>query len=116
MRDESNSLALLGLNTLRAEGIVSPGPYVAKMDDQTAVGSFENLADAISWLTKAKDDGALAKREDCADEQRLCVFPNRLGKQGLKLYDQRQQFGGQCWHNEDSRGKEIFRSLRGLPF
>jgi hypothetical protein len=62
MRDETDSIALLGLNTLRADGVASPGPYVAKLDDQTAVGSFESLADAIAWLTKARDAGTLAKQ------------------------------------------------------
>jgi hypothetical protein len=62
MSDEPNSITLLGLNALRAEGVASPGPYVAKMADATPVGSFESLADAVSWLTKAVDEGILAKR------------------------------------------------------
>lgn len=65
---------------------------------------------------QASGDGAVANREAGADEQALGVFPNRLGKPGLKLNDKRQPFGGQCGQKEDSRGKEIFRSLRGLPF
>jgi hypothetical protein len=62
MSDEPYSIALLGLNALRDDGVVSPGPYVTKMDDGTTVGSFESLADAIRWLTKAVDAGTLAKR------------------------------------------------------
>jgi hypothetical protein len=39
-----------------------------------------------------------------------------LSTYAAQLYDQRQQFGRQYEHNEDSRGKEIFRSIRGPPF
>ena len=63
MYDDRNSLAILGLNALRAEGVISPGPYTAKLDDQeTTVGTFECLADAIGWLSQAAEDGALARR------------------------------------------------------
>jgi hypothetical protein len=77
---------------------------------------LEMLIVAQAHHVQAGRDGSFAYRQDGTDQQRLCVFPNRLGKQGLKLYDKRQQFGRQCGPQEDFRGKEIFRSIRGLPF
>src|SRR5215475_3924841 len=71
---------------------------------------------AVARHTQASGDSAFADGENCADQQCLSIIPDGLGKKRLKIYDQRQQFGRQCRHNEDSRGKEIFRSIRGLPF
>jgi hypothetical protein len=68
MHDEfpRGSLTIVGLNALRAEGISSAGPYAAKLlswsDEETTVGTFDCLVDAINWLTRAVEDGALAKR------------------------------------------------------
>ena len=68
MHDESSrtSLTIVGLNALRAEGVTSSGPYTAKLlswsDEETTVGTFDCLVDAIGWLQQAGEDGALAKR------------------------------------------------------
>lgn len=48
---------------------------------------------AFARDAQASRDGTLANGKTCADQQRLCVFPNGLGKQRLKLYDEGQQFG-----------------------
>ena len=70
---------------------------------------------ALAHHAQASRDGALADSKDGTDQQGLRLFPDRLGKERLKRYDERPQFGRQCRHNEDSRGKDVF-SLRGLPF
>jgi hypothetical protein len=70
---------------------------------------------AVAPHAQASGDGATANSTDSADQLLLGIFPDQLGKKRLKLYDSRQKFGRQCRHNEDSHGKEIFRSIRGLP-
>jgi hypothetical protein len=65
MHDDRTSLTIMGLNALRAEGVISPGPYTAKVggsDEETTIGTFERLVDAIGWLSQAVEDGALARR------------------------------------------------------
>lgn len=57
------SVTIAGLNELRAQGVSAPGLYTAKLvgwsEEETAVGTFSWLADAISWLEQALKDGAL---------------------------------------------------------
>src|SRR5215510_3115826 len=86
------------------DGVIDP-------DDQ-----FATRSESLARHAQAGGDGSIANSKDRSDQQGLGIFPNRLGKKRLKIYDQWQQFGRQCRHNEDSRGKEIFRSILGLPF
>jgi hypothetical protein len=67
MYDSSRfSVTLVGLNALQAQGLSAPGLYTAKLmawsDQETTVGTFVWLADAISWLAQTLDDRALFKR------------------------------------------------------
>jgi hypothetical protein len=57
--------------------------------------------------SQAGCDSALAALKQHAEQQHFCVFPSRLGKQGLKNYNQTQQIGRQCLHMEDSFGKRF---------
>jgi hypothetical protein len=66
MYDSSRcSVTLVGLNALQAQGVSSAGLYTAKLiswsNEETMVGTFVSLADAISWLEQTLDDGALFK-------------------------------------------------------
>jgi hypothetical protein len=66
MYDSSRcSVTLIGLNALQAQGVSSAGLYTAKLiswsNEETTVGTFVALADAISWLEQTLADGALCK-------------------------------------------------------
>jgi hypothetical protein len=52
-------------------------------------------------------DSAFAALKQRAEQKQLCVLPSRLGKKGLKNYNQTQQFGRQCAHMEDFSGKRL---------
>ena len=54
---------------------------------------LEVLIIAFAHYAQASGKVAFANRKRSADAQRLSVFPNRLEKQWLKLYDEGQQFG-----------------------
>ena len=60
------SVTITGLNALRAQGLSASGLYTAKLvdwsDEETAVGNFFWLADAIGYLAQALEDGAVVKR------------------------------------------------------
>src|SRR5262245_4081972 len=45
---------------------------------------------------QASGHSSSAKRQDRSDHQDFGMFPDRLGEQGRKLYNQRQQLGRQC--------------------
>lgn len=55
---------------------------------------LEVLVSAFARHAQASGNGAFTKRQECADQPRLCVFPNGLGKQGLKLYDEGNSSAG----------------------
>jgi len=61
----SDSVTITGLKELRAQGVVSPGSYTAKLigwsDEEVAVSTFESLVGAIRWVSQAVENGALAK-------------------------------------------------------
>jgi hypothetical protein len=84
MRDDTSvgSLAITGLNALRAEGVGSSGSYTAKLlnwsDEETAV-SFPSLVDAIGWVANAMEDGTLAKRADIYSARGELVWSERTG-------------------------------------
>ena len=66
MDDSSRfSVTLVGLHALQAQGVSSTGLYTAKLiswsDEETTIGSFVCLADAITWLEQTLNDGALFK-------------------------------------------------------
>ena len=56
---------------------------------------------AFTDHSKASRNGPFSWRENGSNEQILRIFPNRLGKHGLKRYDKTRQFGRQCEHTED---------------
>jgi hypothetical protein len=51
---------------------------------------LEALIIAFAHNSQTSRDGALANRQNRACQQNLCVDPNGLGKQRLKLYDEGQ--------------------------
>ena len=85
MHDDSatGSLAVTGLNALRAEGVSSSGPYTAKLlgwsDEESAVSNFPTLVDAISWVADAMENGALAKRANIYSAKGELVWSERSG-------------------------------------
>jgi hypothetical protein len=47
-----------------------------------------------------------AKLQDCSGHQDFGMFPNRIGEQGRKFYNLRQQLGRQCLQFEDLSWKK----------
>src|SRR5262245_55916775 len=69
-----------------------------------------------SLLRKADDsqasrDSTFAALKQRAEQEQFCVLPSRLGKKGLKHYNQAQQFGRQCVHMEEFSGKRLLPEL-----
>ena len=60
---------------------------------------------------QASCHSAFAALKQRSEQERFGVLPSRLGKQGLKNYNQAQQFGRQCSHMEDFSGKRVFPKL-----
>src|SRR6266508_669908 len=61
--------------------------------------------------SQASCHGAFATSQQHAEQQRFCVLPSRLGKQGPKNYNQAQQIGRQCSHKEDFSWKRFLPEL-----
>src|SRR5262249_803836 len=55
--------------------------------------------------TQTSGHSSSAKRQDGSDQQDFGMLPDRLGEQGRKLYNQRQQLGRQCSQLKTSLGK-----------
>jgi hypothetical protein len=55
--------------------------------------------------TQTSGHSSSAKRQDGSDQQDFGMLPDRLGEQGRKLYNQRQQLGRQCLQLKTSLGK-----------
>jgi hypothetical protein len=67
---------------------------------------------ALAHHAQASRNSALAGGKNRSRQQSLSMFPDRLGKEGLKPYDQKQQLDRQCLHRRPP-WKVVF-SLRGL--
>src|SRR5262245_28926487 len=70
----------------------------------------------VFFITHADDSqaschSAFAASQQHTEQENFCVLPTRLGKQGLKNYNQTQQFGRQCSHMEIFSGKRVFPEL-----
>src|SRR5262249_9217658 len=61
--------------------------------------------------SQASCDSAFAALKQRPKQEQFCVLPSRLGKKGLKNYNQTQQFGRQCAHMEDFSGKRLLPEL-----
>src|SRR5262249_13914585 len=61
--------------------------------------------------SQASCHSAFAASYQHTEQENFCVLPTRLGKQGLKNYNQTQQFGRQCSHTEIFSGKRVFPEL-----
>lgn len=72
---------------------------------EAAVGDKDQRA-------QASGDRALAQGQERADQQRLRLIPHGLGKKGVKLYDQRQPFGGPRGPNGDLSWKRCLQLTR----
>jgi pyruvate,water dikinase len=55
--------------------------------------------------TQTSGHSSSAKRQDGSDQQDFGMLPDRLGEQGRKFYNQRQQLGRQCLQLKTSLGK-----------
>jgi hypothetical protein len=109
MHDSSRfSVTLVGLAALQAEGVSTPGLYTAKLigwsDEETAIGTFVWLADAISWLAQTLDEGALFKCACIYSEKNILVWTlpgepsGRLRESAMKKNAERilLQLGDEC--------------------
>lgn len=67
---------------------------------------------AQSHHAQASSHSSLAKRQNCSNQQDLGVFPDRLGEQRRKLYNQWQQLGRQCLQLKTSLGKSGLQLTR----
>ena len=75
----------------------------------------ETLLLAQPHDTQARRHRAFARGENCADQQDFGVFPDGLGKERRKLYNQGHNSAGSVSIGKTPFGEEVFLSLRCLP-
>jgi hypothetical protein len=89
-----------------------PKTTIAPVQDPMVIDEAFFLAQPHD--TQTSGHSSSAKRQDGSDQQDFAMLPDRLGEQGRKLYNQRQQLGRQCLQLKTSLGKVVF-SLGCLP-